>query len=223
MAFSPDGKSLASGAKKDAFLLEITPGGAANEFTHIRGHHDAVESLAFSPNGTQLVTENSGSLRQTSNVPIGDISTESRVGMAGDLRGRPAGGFQLGWENGRARQVADGFYTILNAATGGEICRNSQPAGDMSTACISSPDGTLDPLALGERTNFTRRDIAISPSTDEVLIAVSPTGEVQIWDWANQKIRAKLIGWNGGECRSVKFSPDGTLLATTGGHEGAAV
>ena len=53
MAFSPDGKMLASGNYKTAILWDVANG--TDRFT-LKGHISQVGSLQFSPDGRQLVT-----------------------------------------------------------------------------------------------------------------------------------------------------------------------
>ncbi len=216
VAFAPDGKLVAFGAKNGTlFVWEIKRGRAASEFTNIRGHQNGVESLAFSPNGKQLATGGWDHLVKLWDVAGGTISSDPLWIWQGTSHGGRPVAFS---PDGKTLVLGsvEGYFTVLNTATGRQVRRNSDPARPVHGVHFS-PDGTLLALALGDRTTVSSRESASSP-TGVVHMSDSPAGEVQIWDWAHNKIRAKLIGWNG-ECISVKFSPDGTLLAATGGRE----
>ena len=58
MAFSPDGRTLASGSRDSSVILwNVTDPNKPTRFAPpIRGHQEAVNSVAFSPNGLTLAT-----------------------------------------------------------------------------------------------------------------------------------------------------------------------
>jgi WD40 repeat protein len=67
VAFSTDGKTLASGSKDNTVRLWDARTG--RELTTFRGHDDYVNSVAFSPDGK---TRASGSFDKTVKLRVGD-------------------------------------------------------------------------------------------------------------------------------------------------------
>jgi eukaryotic-like serine/threonine-protein kinase len=203
LAFSPDGRTLASGAKNGSLLLwEITPAGVATGCSQFVGHFDAIESVAFSPDGKTLV---SGGWDH--HVNLWDVSRG-----AADIKhlwrweGTSDGGRPVAFSPD-GKKVAlgsfDGFATILNAATGSQLWATSAPARPVNGLAYS-PDGKLLALALGDKLKNTIGGARGRP------------GEVQIWETTGRALRVKLGGGTRG-FKSVAFSPDGKHLAASNG------
>src|SRR5512134_2394551 len=55
VAFSPDGKTIASGSNDETIMLWDAAGGGAPKAT-LAGHKGTVQGVAFSPDGTKLVS-----------------------------------------------------------------------------------------------------------------------------------------------------------------------
>src|SRR5436305_356945 len=59
-------------------------------------------------------------------------------------------------------------------------------------------------------------DLALSPD-DRILAAGRRDGTIALWNIDDRHLLGKPFGAQGNEIRSVSFSPDGSLLASTNG------
>jgi WD40 repeat protein len=188
-AVSPDGTRVAtSDASGTVFLTDVATGASAGELP--AGHQGAVEEIAFSPDGRQLVTDG-----------------EDRTVQAWDLRSRRAIGpllenqsFAAFSPDSRILATTDHYSVsdarslhLWNAGTG--LPFGARPAGQGEPEF--SPDGSV--LAIH----------GPAPEGGSVRLVDPATG---------QSIGAGLIGDDGGSTRTA-FSPDGRIVAVEGSDD----
>src|SRR5262249_28855020 len=166
-------------------------------------HHDAVDTVAFSPDGRLLATG----------------SADRTVGLWEADTGRPAGRFR--GHTSRVTAVAFAPSGKLAASTGkdekvvrlwspatGELVRELMGGRFAFGSVAFSPDGRT--VAVGEAVN---RDSFPSG-------ARMPDGAVRIWD-ANTGKELRQLQAKSGRANALAYSPDGRLLATAGLDDGA--
>ncbi|MFD5422242.1 trypsin-like peptidase domain-containing protein [Streptomyces sp. NPDC127069] len=222
VAFSPDGKTLATGSSDETVRLWDTATG--KEVHAPLTGTGPVQSVAFSPDGKTLAT---GSYE----VQVWDVATgkEVRTFLTGDT---PVQSVVFSPDGKTlAAGSADQTVRLWDPATGKEV---RAPLTGHSGAVYSvafSPDGKT--LATGSDHNAVRLwDTAtgkevrapLTGHTDPVWsVAFSPDGKtlatgsadqtVRLWDPATGKeVRAPLTGHTNA-VYSVAFSPDGKTLA----------
>jgi WD40 repeat protein len=226
VAYSPDGKTLATGDRDDVIRFRDSTTG--KETLQLAGHQGTVRSLAFSPDGKLLASaSNDGTVRLwdvASGRPAGSFSgrTASRVVFALD---------------GKRMAVSDdnGGVVVRDLATGQklrEIAASEKLTLGSPLPLVFAPDGqslfTLDedrvvrlwdlttgkPLHDFAALNNTVRVLAISPN-GKVLAAGDAGGHVRLWDTRTRQELHTLSGHLKG-VSLLTFAPDGKTLTSVG-------
>ncbi len=225
IAFSPDGKILASGSRDNTIRLwDATTGQIKNILTD---HRDDVNSVTFTPDGSTLL---SGSKDQT--IRVWDVTTglqkEVLTGHGASIYGialSPDGSTLMSGSNDNAIYFSD-------VATGERLKILRESATGVDDIAFS-PDNTIIATELGR--DIVLWDIAtgvqkqtLTGHTDSVSsIVFSPDGTtlasgsrddtVRVWDVATGQIQ-KILTERGVGILTVAFSPDGDTVAGAGWH-----
>jgi len=200
VVFSPDGRTLATGAKDNTVRLwnvadpaHPTPLGGP-----LTGHAGAVFSVVFSPNGRILA---SGAEDDT--VRLWNVADPAHpTPLGGPLTGHTS------W-----------VYSVAFSPDGRTLATGSYD-GTVRLWDVADP---ADPAPLGNPLTHTDAVKSVAFSPDGRTLATSSTdGKVQLSNVADPAhptpLGAPLVGPADSELSSATFSPDGHMLATGSGN-----
>jgi WD40 repeat protein/uncharacterized caspase-like protein len=187
VAFSPDGKTLASGSSgKTIKLWEVSNGRLIRS---LDGHGKHVEIVVFSPDGKTLA---SGSLDNT--VKLWDVSSGSLI-RSFDAQGNGVSSVAFS---------PDGKMLASNGSVNNGISDTAK-LWDLSSGRLIRPfKGHVYPIL----------SIAFSPD-GKILASGSNDSTLKLWN-VSSGLLIRTIKVNRSGVKSVAFSPDGKTLASGG-------
>ncbi|MCG9134312.1 PD40 domain-containing protein [Candidatus Poribacteria bacterium] len=238
IAFSPDGKLLATGGINQDRDIKLW-GIALEELRWSVTEEESAKSIAFSPDGTLVAAYFSDDVvyvfRVENGAPI-VLTPDTKTWVRKNARKPPT---QHTSESGYIKFSPDGKYLISlgrdrtirirDIETGAHVETLTSAGGYTKTIALSSegdaigisimPDKAVKLWDAETTTLFPHetRVMAAEVSDDETLLATGGKDKnVRLWNLKTGELQQTLSGYHVGPISVLSFSPDGTLLVSGG-------
>lgn len=198
MAFSPDGKTLASGSKDQTIYLWDVDSGAHKQT--LRGHPAEVTRLSFNPGSSTLT-----SISKDNTIYLWDISTGERKKTLAD--------------KGLITDQLDKPETVEKVSFSPDKSILATIRFNNTIRLWDTTTGTLKQTFSSQDTDKQEKDISkniefvlFSPDNRTVVGLPFLGGEIRLWDVDTGESKSLLE--DPGLIRNLSFSPNGKTLAT---------
>jgi WD40 repeat protein len=213
VAISPDGTRIVTGGGADLGRPgEKKPGAATvwdartgTPLVELQGLNEPVNSVAFSPDGTRILTAAAFVNRGGAELKVWDATTGTALL---DLTQAPGRGFAPGERGASMAFSPDGQWFVI----GGMHTVDSPPT---EVKVRDARTGTVKVVMKGTKSPV----LGVALSKDGTQIAAgSSNNRATIWDAATGTVLVELKGHTG-NVLSVAFSPDGKRVITGSGDK----
>lgn len=228
IAFSPDGKTLASGYRDGTIRLwEVQE---KKQLAVLEGHSDLVDSLAFSPDEEILA---SGSWDRTIPIQLWDVQTQKQVAMLSmeDEEGHASWVWGLAFSPSGDILASAGYDKTVRLWEVQEKKQLAVLKHIMGVWFLAfSPDGKI--LATGrsdtlwlwnvmtqkqivELKDYTNLVSSLAFSPDGKILALGGDRVIRLWDIQKQE-QVGILQGHAGRVQAIAFSRNGKWLASGG-------